>query len=97
MLFASRTAEVSLFQGEDELTGVRAGHGGYDFTVPCQTGDVLVRYTNTTAAAVSATIDGCEPVEVAAGQSHDFTVNVPTNKTTMMEWGTRNATIRFKV
>lgn len=97
MLFQSRTAQVSVFQGEDELPGTRAGHGGYDFTIACKAGEVTVRFTNTTTDTVNAKLGKSTSVPVAPGASHDFNVTLAASDDMSLAWGTRSAHFNFEV
>lgn len=98
MLFQSRTAQVTVFQGDDEMPGVKAGHGGYDFSIPVKPGNVIVRFVNTTLDPVVASCDNSDQdVPVAAGGSHDFEVPIPTGIDVHLNWGTRSALLRFVV
>lgn len=98
MLFQSRTAQVTIFQGDDEMPGVKAGHGGYDFTISVKPGHVVVRFVNTTPDAVIASCDGSDKnVTVAPSGTHDFDVAVPSGIEAHINWGTRSALLRFVV
>lgn len=98
MLFQSRTAQVTVFQGEDEVTGVRAGHGGYDYTLTVKLGVVTVRFVNTTTHMVNASLLAEEaPVPVPGGGQHDFDVEIKSENALTLEWGTRSALLRFQI
>lgn len=97
MLFQSRTAQCSVFQGEDEVSGTRTTHG-YDFAIPVQPGEVTVRFTNTTADTVKASLEGGEEnISVPSGGSHDFSLTVTETVSVRLSWGTRNAMLTFTV
>lgn len=98
MLFQSRTAQVTVFQGEDEVPGVRAGHGGYDYTIVVMPGTVTVRFVNTTADMVNASLLAEDPpVPVPGGGQHDFDVALSADAALELTWGTRSALLRLHI